>query len=160
MPPALSPRVLVALATLGSTGILAGALVFQAIGYAPCELCILQRWPHLAAAILGAALLALRLPRVLNLLGMAIMLVSTSFGLYHSGVERKIFAGPDSCTSNPIDALSAADLLAQIQQAPVVRCDEIVWDLFGVTMPNFNALFSLAFAGLWLMAFLSARKAR
>ncbi|WP_223638118.1 disulfide bond formation protein B [Rhodobacter sp. TJ_12] len=156
----MPPRLLIALAALGSAAILAGAFVFQALGYAPCDLCLLQRWPHLAAAVLGAVVLALRLPALLSLLGAAIMLVSAGLGLYHSGVERAIFAGPDSCTSNPIGTLSASDLLAQIQQTPMVRCDEIVWDLFGVTMPNFNALFSLAFAGLWLMAFVAARKAR
>lgn len=153
-----SPRVLVALAAAGSAGVLIGALIFQAIGYAPCDLCIQQRWPHLAAVLIGAAMLAFRLPMGLALLGAASALTTGVLGVYHSGVERHIFAGPDTCTSNPVGNLSASDLLAQIQQAPLIRCDEIVWDFYGITMPNLNALASFAFAALWLAAFLKARR--
>ncbi|SOC08241.1 disulfide bond formation protein B [Rhodobacter maris] len=150
--PALSSRVLIALAAAGSAALLGGALIFQALGYPPCELCVLQRWPHLAAALLGAVLVALRLPQIFASLGAVIMALSTGLGIYHSGVERHIFEGPDACTSNPLEGASAADLLAQINAAPLVRCDEIAWQLMGVTMPNLNALISLALVLLWIAA--------
>ena len=50
----LTARGLALAASLGSALLLAGAFAFQAAGHAPCELCILQRWPHLAAVIVGA----------------------------------------------------------------------------------------------------------
>ncbi len=157
-----SPRLLVALASLGSALVLAGALGFEALGFPPCDLCLLQRWPHLAALMLGAVVLTLRLPawaaRMLMLAGALAALTTAVLGLYHSGVERHIFAGPDSCTSGPVGTLSAADLMAQINAAPLVRCDEIVWDIFGLTMPNLNALASTAFAALWVAAFLARRR--
>ena len=62
MPPILTPRGLVALAAAGSTAVLIAALIFQALGFPPCDLCVLQRWPHLVAAILGALILLFRLP--------------------------------------------------------------------------------------------------
>ncbi len=154
---ALSPRTLVALAATGSAAVLLGALFFQSLGYPPCELCILQRWPHLFAALLGALMLAARLPMALALLGAAAALSTSAIGFYHSGVERHLFAGPDSCTSNAVSGLSPSDLLAQISAAPLVRCDEIVWDIFGVTMANLNALGALGFAVLWLAAWRRAR---
>ncbi|MFD2175316.1 disulfide bond formation protein B [Rhodobacter lacus] len=152
MLPALPSRALIALAAGGSAALLAGALIFQALGYPPCELCVLQRWPHLAAALLGAALVALRLPQITAYLGAAIMALSTGLGIYHSGVERHFFEGPDACTSNPVAGASAADLLAQINAAPLVRCDEIAWQLLGVTMPNLNAVISLVLMVLWIAA--------
>ncbi len=36
--------------------------------------------------------------------------------------------------------------------APLVRCDEIPWEMFGVTMANLNALISLALAVIWVIA--------
>ena len=48
-----SPRLIALTAAAGSAALLIAALGFQALGYAPCELCILQRWPHLAAVITG-----------------------------------------------------------------------------------------------------------
>jgi disulfide bond formation protein DsbB len=158
MQPTHSPRVLILLATAGSAAVLLAALIFQAAGYPPCELCILQRWPHLVAAVLGAAMLLFRLPMLFAPFGALAALTTMSFGIYHAGVERQIFAGPDSCTSNPIASLSAQDLLAQISAAPLVRCDEIAWQVAGVTMPDLNAVGSAVLAGLWSAAFLSERR--
>lgn len=155
----LNFRMLVGYAAAGSAFVLAGAFMFQAAGYAPCHLCLLQRWPHLAAALIGLAILAFRLPGWTALLGMAAALTTSGLGFYHSGVERKIFAGPTDCTSGAVDAtLSAADLMKQINSAPLVRCDEIPWDMFGITMANLNAVGSLALAGLWLWAFVKSRQ--
>lgn len=156
----LTPRVLIALAAAGSAAVLIAALVFQALGVPPCDLCILQRWPHLVAAVLGVLMILLRLPMAFAGFGALAALTTAAFGLYHSGVERHIFAGPDSCTSNPIASLSAQDLMAQISAAPLIRCDEIAWQIMGITMPNLNALFSLGFAGLWIAALLTDRRAR
>lgn len=153
-----TPRGLIALAAGGAAAVLLAALGFQAAGYAPCELCITQRWPHLFAALLGAAMLALRLPMALAPLGALAAAITAGLGVYHSLVERHIIAGPDSCTSNPVGSMSASDLLAQIQGAPLIRCDEIAWQMFGVTMPNLNALFSAVFAGLWLVAWVKSRR--
>ena len=42
------------LAAVGSTGMLGGALYYQYVkGLAPCEMCHWQRWPHIAAIVVG-----------------------------------------------------------------------------------------------------------
>lgn len=154
----LPPRALVAIATLGSAAVLGGAFVFQALGYAPCHLCLLQRWPHAAAIVIGALILIFRLPMVTALLGAIAALITAGLGIYHSLVERHIIAGPDTCTAAKPANISAADLLNQIQNAPLIRCDDIAWQFMGVTMPNLNAVCSLVLAVIWVMAFLNARK--
>ena len=154
----LSSRALVALAAAGSAAVLIAALIFQAAGFAPCDLCIAQRWPHLAAVLIGAAMLALRLPARLAWLGAAAAATTGGIAVYHSLVERKLIAGPASCTSSGPGTLSAEDLLAQIQSAPLVRCDEIAVQILGVTMPNMNVIASALFAALWVAAALKARR--
>jgi disulfide bond formation protein DsbB len=47
-------------------------------------------------------------------------------------------------------------LRAQIMAAPVIRCDQVAWSLFGISMAGYNILISLALAAV---AFLSARRA-
>ena len=44
---------LIALATSGHITLLGGAFLFQLAGYAPCAMCIWQRWPHAAAIVSG-----------------------------------------------------------------------------------------------------------
>lgn len=137
-------------ATLGSFGLLAGAFVFQALGYAPCQMCLWQRWPHAAAIAIGAiALLLTRAQPALALLGALAALTTAAIGGYHTGVERGWWEGPSSCTGG--GALNTADLLST-DIAPVVMCDDVVWSLFGLSMASYNMLVSLALAGLWIIA--------
>ncbi len=136
----------------GSLALLLGAFGFQYLGdMAPCKLCLWQRWPHAAAVVIG--LLALWLPgRILPLLGAVAALTTAGIGAYHTGVERGWWEGPNSCTSGPIGGLSADDLMAQIMAAPLVRCDEVPWEMFTLSMASWNAIASLGLALIWLMA--------
>lgn len=145
------------LAGLGSALMLGGALAFQHIGgLAPCEMCIWQRWPHGIA--IGLALLITFVPlRLLALAGGLVVAVGAAIGAYHAGVELGIFAGPDTCTSNPIGDLSVEELLAQIEATPVVRCDEVAWSLLGISMAGWNALISVGLALIWLRSFVKWR---
>lgn len=148
----MSARMLAGLAGLGSALLLAGALGFQHLGgLAPCPMCIWQRWPHAVAVAL--ALLALAMPRAwLMLGGAAAALTTAGIGVFHAGVERGWWEGPSTCTAGPVDGLSADELLGQILDAPLVRCDEIVWELAGLSMAGWNAAVSLGLAALWLAA--------
>jgi disulfide bond formation protein DsbB len=42
--------------------------------------------------------------------------------------------------------------MTQILAAPIVRCDDIAWQLAGISMAGWNALLSLALAALWVEA--------
>lgn len=149
----MSARVRIMIAGAGSAAVLLGALGFQFIGgLAPCPLCIWQRWPHLVALVIAllAVTLLRRQRRVLSLLGMAAVLFGAGVAVYHAGIERKWWTGPDTCTSGDISALTTDQLMAQIMSAPLVRCDEIVWDFLGLTMASWNAILSVGLAGMWL----------
>lgn len=152
----MSQRFLILLATLGSVGLFGGALLFQYVGgLAPCELCLLQRWPHRIA--IGIGILALILPqrlwaRALAALGGLTMLVSAGFGLYHTGVERRWWEGPTKCTSGDVAALKPDELLNQIMAAPLVHCDQVAWSMWGLSMASWNMVISLVLAGIWFAA--------
>ena len=150
----MSPRLLFGLAGLGSALLLLGALAFQLIGgLAPCPMCIWQRWPHLAGVLIAVAAIALpRRTRSLAVAGGLVMLVSAGLGVFHTGVEQGWWEGPSSCVGGSVEGVSADQLLDQIMRAPLVRCDEIVWELLGLTMAGWNAAWSVVLAGLWVAA--------
>ncbi len=144
---------LVALATAGSIALLLGAYGFQHLGeLAPCKMCIWQRYPHGVAAVIG--ILALLLPALhfLPLLGAVATLVTASIGAFHAGVEQGWWEGPSSCTSGDIGGLSAQELMNQIMSAPLVRCDEIPWQMLGLSMAGWNAVLSTLLALIWIAA--------
>jgi disulfide bond formation protein DsbB len=141
------------LATFGSAAMLLGAFGFQYLGeMPPCKLCIWQRWPHGIAIAIGLLAIVL-LNRWLYLLGGAAVLFGAGVAFYHTGVEQHWWQGPTTCTSQGIGGLSAEDLMAQIMNAPLVRCDEIPWSMFGLSMAAWNGIVSLGLLGLWLAAF-------
>lgn len=145
-------RVWVLLAGAGSGALLLGALGFQYLGeMAPCKLCYWQRYPHVVA--IGFAVLAWLLQwRWLALAGAGAALASGGIGAYHTGVERGWWEGPGACSAGGVDGLSAQELLDQIMAAPLVRCDEVAWEMFGLSMASWNFLASGAVALIWLLA--------
>lgn len=151
--PMTPSRRLTLIATLGSAALLAGAFAFQHIGgMAPCQLCLWQRWPHAAAIVIGAIALATGL-RGLAWLGALAALTTAGIGLYHVGVEQFWWEGLASCTAGSIAGISAADLLnPAVDVAAPVRCDEIAWQMFGISMAGWNAILSLGLAGIWILA--------
>lgn len=144
---------LMLLAAAGSAGMLLGALAFQYIGgLAPCPLCLWQRWPHLAAVLIGALAIWLGW-RVLAVLAGLAALTSAAIGVFHVGVEQTWWEGLASCSSGSVAGISAADLLnPAVDVARVVRCDEIAWQMFGISMAGWNVLISVALALIWFAA--------
>lgn len=125
---------------------IAGAWVFEAAGYPPCDLCLKQRWAYYSAIPVAAAL-ALLPPSGLTRAGLYLLallwLASMVFGVYHSGVEWKWWQGPSTCGAGGglIDGLP--DLTA-----PVVLCTEAAIRIFGLSLAGWNAVISLALAAI------------
>lgn len=148
----MNRKTLILLATLGSAALLIGAFGFQHLGgLAPCKLCLWQRWPHGAAVLIGAVGLALPLASV-ALLGAVAAAATAAIGVYHTGIERAWWEGPAACSAGDISGLTPEQLMEQILAAPLVRCDEVAWEMFGLSMASWNAILSLGLMTLWLLA--------
>ena len=130
------------------------------MGYAPCALCIWQRYPH-GIAIAAGLLIFLGLPSLLLLLvGFMASLTTAAIGIFHTGVERDWWEGPATCSGSQ-DGLSmgaGASLLPSADQTiDVVLCDEVVWAFLSLSMASWNAISSLCIAALWALAIFRAR---
>lgn len=142
------------LAAAGSFALLAGAFVFQALGYAPCKLCLWQRWPHAAAIAVGGLVVLLGPLVLLAVAGALSTLTTAGIGLYHTGVERGLWEGPTSCTGDGsgLGGLSGQDLLSTEVTNDIVMCDEVAWAFAGLSMATWNVVFSLVLTAIWLRA--------
>ncbi len=147
----LSRRQLIALATAGSAALLLGAFAFQHLGgMPPCKMCLWQRWPHGAAVLIGLAALALP-GALLPLLGALAALITANIGGYHTGVERGWWEGPASCSGGGA-GLDMGSLLSFDAPTNVVMCDEVAWQMMGLSMASWNMIASLILVVLWIMA--------
>lgn len=136
-----------------SAAILLGAFVFQYVdGLQPCILCWWQRYPYMATIVLSLAAAAIaptRPPLARTLLGLSAVafLVGAGIAAFHVGVEQHWWAGTAECGANFGPAGSVDELRRRLLAQSVVRCDEVVWSLFGISMAGYNFLLSLALAG-------------
>jgi disulfide bond formation protein DsbB len=165
--PALSPsslldrRLAALVVTAAGFATIAAALVFQyGLGYVPCALCLLQRWPYYVAVPLGLVAIALAPQPLLGraLLGALglVFVVSAGLGVYHAGVEWGWWLGPSGCGGAAVPAAASMDqFLTQLETTRVVSCTEAAWRFFGVSMAGWNAVIS---AGLAALAFAAAAR--
>jgi disulfide bond formation protein DsbB len=156
--PARFPVVVLAV----SVAVLGGALLSQYRGgLAPCELCLLQRWPWAAAIIISLIAITVRirsaLPWVALLLAV-VFAVGSALAVYHVGVEKHWFVGPNACTGAATAADTVEALKARILGQMPVRCDEPAWSLWGISLAGWNLLASLVMGSSCLAVFWRLRR--
>ncbi len=145
------------LAGCTSLAVLIGAYSFEYIGgFFPCKLCYWQRYPHFLNVLLVLTYFLVKI-RILIFIGTASMLTSTILAFYHVGVEQKYWLGPNSCSNFSIDGLTTDQLLDQIMSAPIVRCDEVVWEFIGISMAGWNMFISLCLFIIWFLCYANTR---
>jgi disulfide bond formation protein DsbB len=137
---------------------LGGAWIAQSLGYAPCELCLKQRFAYYAGLPLSiAALLSaggnVRATRFFFGLLALIFVANSALAFYHSGVEFKWWAGPADCTGGYQGAASMNDFMKQLNTIRVVRCDEVSLRILGFSLANANIFISAALAALAVLGF-------
>jgi disulfide bond formation protein DsbB len=138
------------LAALGSLALIAGAWTFEYFGYAPCQMCYWQRWPHYVAIGLGLVLL-FKAHEIIYMLGSLAALITAAVGVFHTGVENGWWEGPSSCTGSGLGGQSGSDLLSTSGDL-LIMCDQVSWSLIGVSMASWNAIFSAGLCLIWIAA--------
>lgn len=145
---ALPPRAVTVASAL--VFVVAGVTILAALafehfgGYAPCPLCLEERYAYYFA-VPAAALVYLfargrstGFSRILLALIALAFLANAALGVYHSGIEWKWWAGPGECSG----AFELQWGEGGIVDTPVIRCDEASWRLLGLSFAGWNAVIS------------------
>ena len=126
--------------------ILATAYAFEYLAnLQPCVLCIYQRIPY--AVAIGLMLLTIILRKhsqtnlILFIAVSVVFAVGSAIAIFHIGVEQQLWQGTPEC-GNFINTASVEALRKQLLAQPIVRCDEVAWSLFGISMAGYNFLIS------------------
>jgi disulfide bond formation protein DsbB len=135
------------------------------MGLAPCELCLMERWPYRVVIVLGV--LAFVLPsgwaRALLWLAVLVVLADTALAVIHVGVEQHAWPSPmPECAAPTFHGGSIADMLKSMPARPSKPCDAPSYLIPGLplSMAALNLLFSLAFAALLATGLWSSRRMR
>ena len=153
----LTPKTVSLLILLTAAGALASVYIGQFFfGLHPCHLCMYQRYPFFV--IIGLSLISLTAPKyaraIIALSGLA-FLINAGIAFYHSGVERKWWAGLEGC-STPDMSGSIDELMKRIENAATVSCNDIAFKFLGLSLANYNVILCVV-AGLACFAYLISK---
>ena len=130
------------------------AHVFERFGYAPCPLCLQERYayyfgiPATVIAFFAARTESFPLTRVLLLLVALAFVVNAALGVYHAGVEWKFWPGPVSCSGGTGVEWGQGGVASSIEHPQVVACDKASWRFLGLSFAGWNAVVSGLLAGI------------
>lgn len=140
-----------------SLSALAAAYTAQyAFGLAPCILCIYQRVPFAVNAALGlfaahfAAKQNIKAYNLSILFAGLVFLINSAIAMYHVGVEQHWW----------VSAVEACHIdlsnMAEAMLSPPVPCDQIAWQMFGLSMAGYNVIFC-GIAGIMCLVYARRR---
>jgi disulfide bond formation protein DsbB len=89
-------------------------------------------------------------PRPMLALGALVLLVGAGLAGYHYGIEQGWFALPAGCAAGG-DATSVEELRQMLREAPPA-CDQVRFDVFGLSLAAWNVLASLGLAAFAVYA--------
>ena len=122
------------------------AFYFQYVkNYPPCELCLYQRIPYFFSIIICILYLTNIFKNFFTIILLQInFLVSFVISGFHYGVEEKFWVYKSGCTNNFNDFENIDQLRMFLEKAQIIKCDEVILSIFGVSMAAGNMLISLS----------------
>ena len=130
-----------------------------ALGYQPCNLCLIQRIPYGLSIIL---IILNYLQRKNEVFFILLLILIFSFSLiisfYHFGIEQGFFEESTVCgVKNSSDIISKEELLKQLQEK-TVSCKDVTFRIFGFSLTTFNIIISLILVILLIKIFKNYEK--
>ncbi|MEM9028561.1 MAG: disulfide bond formation protein B [Pseudomonadota bacterium] len=139
----------------GATAIILAALAFEHVGgYAPCPLCIMQRYAYYVGIPLAFIGLVVMSAGQRSAAGIIFLFVGLAFvanaalGIYHAGAEWAFWPGPSVCEQAAQPLTLGPDFEKAISTTAVPSCTEPAFRAFGLSFAGWNVLISAALAGL------------
>ncbi len=126
------------------TSLISAFLIEYALGYQPCNLCLIQRIPYgLTIILIILSVFQKKNEKFIILLLILIFSFSLIISFYHFGIERGFFEESVVCKmKNTSNILSKEELLEQLK-VKTISCKDVTFRIFGFSLTSFNMIISL-----------------
>ena len=119
------------------------------LGHKPCNLCIIERIPYLAAVILISLVFILsKYEKILLSIVLLFFISGAVVSFYHFGIEQGFFSESLVCDLGNNKNLSKDELLNQLKNSTVVSCKDVTFRLFGLSLATINTIISIILSGI------------
>ena len=117
----------------------------------PCKLCLYQRIPYFIV-IFSGILIYFKQDKFFLLISLLMFTINLCISSFHSLVERKLISYDTGCSSNSENFDNIDQLRSFLEKAPIIKCDEIIFSLFGLSLANLNIIILLILITLSFLA--------
>lgn len=120
----------------------------------PCKLCLYQRIPYFVV-IFSGVLIYFKKDKIFLLNSLLMFIINLCVSLFHSLVERRLINYDTGCSSNSNNFENIDQLRSFLEKVPIIKCDEIIFSILGLSLANLNIIILLI---LIILSFLALRK--
>ena len=121
------------------------------LGHKPCNLCIIERIPYIAAIILISLIFILnKYQKIISSLILIFFIFGAVVSFYHFGIEQGFFSESFVCDLSSSLPLNKEELLNQLQKSDIVSCKDVKFTFFGLSLATINTIISLILSGIMI----------
>ena len=119
------------------------------LGHKPCNLCIIERIPYIAAIILISLIFILnRYQKIISSLILIFFIFGAVVSFYHFGIEQGFFSESLVCDLGNSQLLNKEELLNQLKKTEIVSCKDVTFRFLGLSLATINTVISLILSGI------------
>ena len=119
------------------------------LGHKPCNLCLIERIPYIAAIILISLIFILnRYQKIISSLILIFFIFGAVVSFYHFGIEQGFFSESLVCDLGNSRPLNKEDLLNQLKKTEIVSCKDVTFRFLGLSLATINTVISLILSGI------------
>ena len=121
------------------------------LGHKPCNLCIIERIPYIAAIILISLIFIInKYEKIISSLILTFFIFGTVVSFYHFGIEQGFFSESIVCDLGNSQPLNKEELLNQLKKADIVSCNDVTFRFLGLSLATINTIISFILSGIMI----------
>ena len=121
------------------------------LGHKPCNLCIIERIPYIAAIILISLIFILnRYQKIISSLILIFFIFGSVVSFYHFGIEQGFFSESLVCDLGNSQPINKEELLNQLKKAEIVSCKDVTFRFLGLSLATINTIISIILSGIMI----------
>ena len=119
------------------------------LGHKPCNLCIVERIPYIAAIILISSIFIVnKYEKIISSIILIFFIFGALVSFYHFGIEQGFFSEALICELSNNKTLNKEELLSQLKKAEIVSCKDVTFRFLGFSLATLNTIISVILSGI------------
>lgn len=120
-----------------------------ALGHKPCNLCVIERIPYIAAIILISLIFIIsKYEKIISSIILIFFIFGSVVSFYHFGIEQGFFSESLICELSNNNPLNKEELLNQLKKAEIVSCKDVTFRFLGLSLATINTIISIILSGI------------